>query len=48
MATIAVDALGARRVHGMSMPSRYSSEGSRDDAGELAERLGIDLKVGAD
>jgi NAD+ synthase (glutamine-hydrolysing) len=45
VATIAVDALGASRVHGISMPSRYSSEGSRDDAGALAERLGIDLKT---
>ena len=45
MAAIAVDALGAARVHGISMPSRYSSEGSRDDAGALAERLGIDLKT---
>jgi NAD+ synthase (glutamine-hydrolysing) len=45
VATIAVDALGAGRVHGISMPSRYSSEGSRDDAGALAERLGIDLKT---
>ena len=45
VATIAVDALGAGRVHGLSMPSRYSSEGSRHDAAELAERLGIDLKV---
>jgi NAD+ synthase (glutamine-hydrolysing) len=45
VATIAVDALGAARVHGISMPSRYSSEGSRDDAGALAERLGIDLKT---
>ena len=35
----------ARRVHGLSMPSRYSSEGSRHDAEVLAERLGIDLKV---
>ena len=33
VATIAVDALGAERVHGLSMPSRYSSEGSRHDAG---------------
>ena len=32
VAAIAVDALGAARVHGISMPSRYSSEGSRDDA----------------
>ncbi len=45
VAAVAVDALGAGRVHGISMPSRYSSEGSRDDAGALAERLGIDLKT---
>jgi NAD+ synthase (glutamine-hydrolysing) len=45
VATIAVDALGADRVHGISMPSRYSSEGSVSDAEVLAERLGIDLKV---
>ena len=45
VAAVAVDALGAERVHGISMPSRYSSEGSRDDAGALAERLGIDLKT---
>ena len=45
VATIAVDALGAQRVHGLSMPSRYSSEGSRRDAEVLCDRLGIDLKV---
>ncbi len=45
VATVAVDALGPGRVHGLSMPSRYSSEGSRIDAEVLAERLGIDLKV---
>ncbi len=45
VAAVAVDAIGADRVHGLSMPSRYSSEGSRHDAGVLAERLGIDLKV---
>jgi NAD+ synthase (glutamine-hydrolysing) len=45
VAAIAVDAIGAARVHGISMPSRYSSEGSRDDAGALAERLGIDLET---
>jgi NAD+ synthase (glutamine-hydrolysing) len=45
VAAIAVDALGAGRVHGLSMPSRYSSEGSRVDAEVLAERLGVDLKV---
>jgi NAD+ synthase (glutamine-hydrolysing) len=45
VATIAVDALGPARVHGISMPSRYSSEGSRHDAGALAHNLGIDLSV---
>src|SRR5580704_2520731 len=45
VATVAVDALGAQRVHGLAMPSRYSSDGSRHDAGVVAERLGIDLKV---
>ena len=45
VATVAVDALGPGRVHGLSMPSRYSSEGSRVDAEVLSERLGIDLKV---
>ncbi|MGH2448480.1 MAG: NAD+ synthase [Chloroflexota bacterium] len=42
-AAIAVDALGADSVVGVSMPSRYSSAGSRDDASRLAENLGIRL-----
>jgi len=45
VATIAVDALGPSHVHGISMPSRYSSDGSRHDAGELATLLGVDLHV---
>ncbi len=45
VAAIATDALGAEHVHGLSMPSRYSSEGSRTDATALAEALGIDLRV---
>src|SRR6202453_2596867 len=45
VATIAVDALGPSHVHGISMPSRYSSEGSRHDAEALAALLGIDLRV---
>ncbi len=45
VATIAVDALGPSHVHGISMPSRYSSDGSRHDAGQLASLLGIDLRV---
>lgn len=40
-AAIAVDALGAEQVHGVLMPSRYSSEGSISDATELAQNLGI-------
>jgi NAD+ synthase (glutamine-hydrolysing) len=42
-AAIAVDALGAENVLGISMPSGYSSEGSRTDAYILAENLGIDM-----
>ena len=38
-AAIAVRALGAENVHGVSLPSRYSSEHSRDDARQLAENL---------
>ncbi len=40
-AAIAVDALGAEHVTGVSMPSRYSSEGSKSDAQQLAANLGI-------
>jgi NAD+ synthase (glutamine-hydrolysing) len=40
-AAIATDALGPENVTGVLMPSRYSSEGSKSDAHELAERLGI-------
>jgi NAD+ synthase (glutamine-hydrolysing) len=43
-AAIAVEALGSERVHGVSMPSRYSSEGTRGDARRLAESLGIDFR----
>ena len=45
VAAIAVEALGAQHVHGVSMPSRYSSEGSRTDAAALASALGIDLQT---
>jgi NAD+ synthase (glutamine-hydrolysing) len=43
VATIAVDALGPERVTGVSLPSQFSSEGSKTDAQLLAERLGIRL-----
>lgn len=45
VAAIAVEALGSEHVHGISMPSRYSSQGSRDDAADLARNLGISLDV---
>ena len=40
---VAVDALGADRVTCVSMPSRFSSSGTRDDARVLAENLGVEL-----
>jgi NAD+ synthase (glutamine-hydrolysing) len=39
--TIAVDALGAQRVQVVMMPSRYTSQMSRDDAAAQAARLGV-------
>ena len=44
-AVIAVDALGKENVTGVSMPGPYSSQGSKDDARELAENLGIRYEV---
>src|SRR4051794_5990035 len=43
-AALCVEALGADRVHGVSMPSRYSSEGTRSDAQRLTEALGMDFR----
>jgi NAD+ synthase (glutamine-hydrolysing) len=43
-AALCVEALGPERVHGVSMPSRYSTEGTRGDAQRLAESLGIDFR----
>ena len=45
VAAIAVDAIGADNVIGISMPSRYSSPGSKSDAEALAQNLGIEFKV---
>jgi len=45
VAAVAVDALGVDHVHGVSMPSRYSSESSRTDAARLADVLGIDFRT---
>ncbi|REF34954.1 NAD+ synthase [Thermasporomyces composti] len=44
-ATIACDALGPENVYGVSNPSKYSSEHSKVDAAELAERTGLNFRV---
>ncbi|HEX3110757.1 MAG TPA: NAD+ synthase [Thermoanaerobaculia bacterium] len=44
-AAIAVEALGAKQVTGIAMPSQFSSQGSLDDARALAENLGIAFHV---
>jgi NAD+ synthase (glutamine-hydrolysing) len=44
VAALAAEALGAERVHCVSMPSRYSSEGTRGDARRLAENLGCSFR----
>ncbi len=43
VAAIAVDALGAANVTGVTMPSPFSSVGTRRDAARLAKNLGIDM-----
>jgi NAD+ synthase (glutamine-hydrolysing) len=43
-AALAVEAVGVEHVHCVSMPSRYSSEGTRTDARRLAEALGCDFR----
>jgi NAD+ synthase (glutamine-hydrolysing) len=45
VAAIAVEALGAENVLGVSMPGPFSSEGSKSDAQALAKNLGIELKT---
>jgi len=44
-ACLAAEALGKENVLGVSMPSRYSSEGSVTDARTVAENLGIEFRV---
>lgn len=44
-AAIACDALGARHVYGVSMPSKYSSDHSKGDAAELARRTGLNFRT---
>ncbi len=43
-AALCADALGAERVHCVSMPSRFSSEGTRADAARVAENLGAHVR----
>ena len=45
VATMAVDALGADRVHCLMLPYRYTSEASLADARDMAERLGVRYDV---
>ncbi|MFJ5528640.1 NAD+ synthase [Streptomyces sp. NPDC093261] len=45
VAAIACDAVGAENVYGVSMPSKYSSGHSRDDAAELARRTGLHFRT---
>jgi len=45
VAAIAADVLGGDNVIGISNPSRYSSDGSKDDAAQLAKNLGLDYRV---
>ena len=44
-AAMAADAIGGENVVGVSMPSSFSSDHSRDDAAELAKRIGADYRV---
>ncbi len=46
-ASIAADAIGASRVFGVSMPSKYSSGHSKGDAADLAERIGCHYRTEA-
>ncbi|MDF3130275.1 NAD+ synthase [Kiritimatiellaeota bacterium B1221] len=45
VAAIAVDAVGADRVSGISLPTQYSSAGTRSDALQLAGNLGIKMPM---
>lgn len=45
VAAVACDAIGAQNVYGVSMPSKYSSDHSRGDAADLAERTGLNFRT---
>lgn len=44
VATLAADALGPERVRALSLPTRFNSEATRDDARRIAEALGIGFR----
>ncbi|MGW8782192.1 NAD+ synthase [Streptomyces sp. NPDC055796] len=45
VAAIACDAIGAQNVYGISMPSKYSSDHSKGDAADLADRTGLNFRT---
>lgn len=45
VAALACDAVGSANVHGVSLPSAYSSEHSRSDAADTAARTGLHLRT---
>ena len=45
VAALAIDALGADRVHGVAMPSKYSSEHSITDAQAMAQATGLGFRI---
>ena len=45
VAALAADAIGADKVHGIAMPSKYSSEHSLSDAKELASKIGLNYRI---
>jgi NAD+ synthase (glutamine-hydrolysing) len=45
VACVAVDALGADHVHGVALPTRYTTDQSHVDARELASNLGLELRT---
>jgi len=45
VACVAADALGPEHVHAVALPTRYTSDQSNRDAGEVAANLGIELRT---
>jgi len=45
VAALAIDALGPDRVHGVAMPSKYSSDHSIEDAQAMAANTGLGFRI---